>query len=427
MIDLTYTPDKSNKINRVLMRHHKHATRRKSRVIVTKLKHPKLTRKHLTHPLLIAALVISLFAGIGSYIVTNSKAADTHTPFQYKVASYNLLGAGAIAAPDFDKAHHVNTRDRMKNATSLMRNFDIVGVQELDYYKEGRFDKNQFEMFKDELQSTYNMYPKTSPVSTKKTLNFDKESMRAIFWKQDRFDLVDKGSIAYPYQDAPRKANGGFELNDRAPWVLLQDKDNPAVKFYFVNMHMIAYNTSNCRWDCNPPNEKGGSDSAGDQKRKEAAQILRDWIKEKKQKYPVLLTGDFNSSFTLRKDNDNRGRSVVERSTGLPYCVLTNDGVIRNTRDVYLNRAGSCPTNNPKEWFIDHVYATQEFNVENWAKLTSNIAAKASDHRPTYARVTLTPPQTDPSKSQQSTNTGTPINTPSVQTYENDSLDLLDD
>ena len=376
------------------------------------------------HPILIAVLVISLVASVGSYLLVTSKAADTHTPFKYKIATYNVLGAGANAAPDFNKAHHVNTRDRMKNATSIMRGFDIIGVQELDYYKESRFQLNQFEMFKQELIEEYNMYPKNSPVSNKRSLGFDKESMRAIFWKQNRFDLVETGSLAYPYQDAPRKANGDFEMNDRAPWVLLQDKDNPKVKFYVLNMHMIAYNTDRCRWNCNPPNERGGSDSAGDQKRKVTAQRLRDWIAEKKKKYPVMVTGDMNSGFTLRKQNDNRARSVVDRKSGLPYCVLTEGGVIRNTRDAALNRTGPCPTTSEKEWLIDHVYATQAFTVVNWARVTSKIASKASDHRAAYAVVTINPPTTssvtDPADY-------TDLSTASAQSTEADSLTLLDE
>jgi hypothetical protein len=248
--------------------------------------------------------------------------------------------------------------------------------------------------------------------------------MRAIFWKQNRFDLVDTGSLSYPYQDAPRKANGDFEMNDRAPWVLLQDKDNPKVKFYVLNMHMIAYNNDRCRWNCNPPNERGGSDTAGDQKRKVTAQRLRDWIAEKKKKYPVMVTGDMNSGFTLRKQNDNRTRSVVDRKTGLPYCVLTEGGVIRNTRDAALNRTGPCPTTSEKEWLIDHVYTTQAFTVVNWARVTSNVAAKASDHRAAYAVVTITPPTTD-SATDPANYTDSP--TATAQSTEADSLTLLDD
>lgn len=389
-------------------------------------KRSKLNSKDFARPFLIFVLVISLFAGIGSYIVVNSEAADPHTPFKYKVATYNVLGSGANAAPEFNRNHHTNTRERMINATTVMRNFDIVGVQELDYYKERQFNKNQFEMFKEELQETYNMYPKNSPVSNQRSLGFDKESMRAIFWKQTRFDLVNTGSISYPYQNAPRKTNGGFELNDNAPWVLLQDKDNPKVKFYVVNIHMIAFNNDRCRWDCNPPNERGGSDAAGDQKRKEAAQILRHWIIEKKKQYPVIVTGDFNSSFTLRKHNDNRGRPAVERATGLPYCVLTDGGVTRNTRDAWLNRKGACPTGNDREWFIDHVYATQSFKIEKWAKFTSDHAANASDHRPIFSVMTIIPPtQTQATTSEPADYTDVPPT--SAETYPTDTLELLDD
>jgi endonuclease/exonuclease/phosphatase family metal-dependent hydrolase len=392
---------------------------------ILNFKRSKLNSRDFTRPLLVFILVVSLFAGISSYIIANSKAADEYTPFKYKVASYNVLGSGANAAPRFNRQHNVNTHDRMKNAITVMRNFDIIGAQELDYYKENRFKNNQFEMFKEQLMGTYNMYPKNSPVSTNRSLNFDKESLRAIFWKQNRFNLVSTGAIAYPYQDAPRKANGEFERNDRAPWVLLEDKDDPRVKFYVINMHMIAFNNDRCRWNCNPPNERGGSDSAGDQKRKEAAQILRQWIINTKQKHPVMVTGDFNSGFTLRRARDTRPRPVVERQTGLPYCILTGGGVIRNTRDAYLNRSGACPTNSEKEWLIDHVYATQSFKVENWGRVSNTYTAKASDHRPTYAVMTLTPPPTA-DESAEPTNY-TDISPAGVETSESDSLELLNE
>lgn len=410
MPGLSYTPDKLEKTNM----HTFH------------FKRAKLNSRDFTRPFLIFILVVSLFAGIGSYLITNSKADDSHTPFKYKVASYNVLGSGANAAPEFNRAHNTNTRERMKHATTVMRAFDIVGVQELDFYKEKRFQNTQFEMFKEELIATYNMYPKNSPVSNNRSLNFDKESLRAIFWKQHRFNLVNTGSVAYPYQDAPRKANGEFELNDRAPWVLLEDKDDTRVKFFVLNMHMIAFNNDNCRWNCNPPNERGGSDKAGDLKRKEAAQILRRWIAEKKQQHPVIVLGDMNSSFTLRKHNDPRERPAVERRTGLPYCILTDNGLIRNTRDAWLNRGGVCPTNNEREWFIDHVYATQSFKVENWAKFGSDHARKASDHRPVYAVLTVTPPPpTEPPTSEPADYTDVPPT--NTTTYESDSFELLDD
>ena len=385
------------------------------------MKQPSLNLQR--HKILLAILVVSIMAGIGSFLIVNSKAADSHIPFRYKVASYNILGSGANAAPDFNREHRTDTRSRMVHATTVMRNFDIVGVQELDFFKEAKFSKNQFEMFNEELKETYNMYPKNSPVSTNRSLNFDKQSMRAIFWKQTRFDLVETGAISYPYQDAPLKANGDFELNDKAPWVLLQDKDNPKIRFYVLNIHMIAFNNDNCRWNCNPPDERGGSDKAGDQKRKEAAKILRRWVIEKKQRYPVVVTGDMNSSFTLRKNDDTRDRPVVERATGLPYCILTNNGAIRNTRDATLNRSGDCPTNSKDEWFIDHVYATQSFAVENWAKFSSEHTPKASDHRPIYAVLTIKPPvlpeQPEPTPYSQTTT--------HVQPYPFDSLELLDD
>lgn len=410
MASLSYTPDKLDKTN----------------MHTFKYKRSKLNSRDFTRPLLIFVLVISLFAGIGSYLITSSKADDSHTPFKYKVASYNILGAGANAAPDFNRAHGTNTRERMKDATTVMRGFDIVGVQELDYFKENRYNKNQFEMFKEELQTTYNMYPKTSPSSTNRSLNFDKESLRAIFWKQSRFNLINTGSVSYPYQDAPRKANGEFERNDRAPWVLLEDKDDPRVKFYVVNIHMIAYNNDRCRWNCNPPNERGGSDAAGDQKRKEAGKILRQWIIDAKQRHPVLVTGDFNSGFTMRRHDDKRPRPAVERKTGLPYCILTEGGLIRNTRDAYLNRPGECPTNSEKEWLIDHVYATQSFKVERWGKFGNEHAAKASDHRPIYAVLTVTPPPPeDPAPSEPADYTDVPAG--SIESYESDSLRLLDD
>lgn len=386
----------------------------------------KLKPRRRSHKALVTLLVISLIAGVGSYFVSGSRAADPHTPFKYKVASYNILGAGANTAPEFNKKHHTNTRERMKDATSVMQGFDIIGVQELDYFKEPRFDKNQFTMFKNELNDKYDLYPATSPTSTKRALKFDKESMRAIFWKKSRFNLVDKGSLRYPYQDAPQRPNGSFEMNDKAPWVLLQDKDNPKVKFYVLNIHMIAYNTDNCRWDCNPPNEKGGTDKAGDKKRKEAGQILRSWVIQSKKKHPVLVTGDFNSGFTMRKNQDHREASKIDRGNGLPYCILTSDGLMRNTRDAWLNRKGACPTNNKDEWLIDHVYATQAFTVERWGKFGSDRAKKASDHRPIFAVVTVNPPATN----QPDLNDGSDYPETTAKTsedYSYDSLELLDD
>ncbi len=382
------------------------------------LKLQKLRNHPRIYRILVPVLIISIIAGVGSYLVFTSKAAESDKPFEYKIASYNVLGAGANFASDFNDMRGTDTLQRAKHATNVMRNFDVIGVQELDFYKEKKFNKNQFGMFKAELQSAYSMYPQNSPTSTNKSQKFDNESLRAIFWKKDRFNLVGTGSVRYPYQDAPRKDNGEFELNDKAPWVLLEDKTDPRVKFYVLNIHMVAFNNDRCRWDCNPPNERGGSDTPGDQKRKAAAHIVRDWIAEKKGKFPVLLTGDMNSSYTLRKSNDNRPRPVVERSTGLPYCVLGNNAVIRNTMDIHLKLAGQCPSNDPNNWQLDHVYATEDFIIKKWGKFVDANTKKASDHKPTFARVSLLPPgAVDPNDE--------PADP--TESYESDPLSLLDD
>ncbi|MDB5169996.1 MAG: endonuclease [Candidatus Saccharibacteria bacterium] len=333
----------------------------------------KLNSAGVAHIFVLAIVVVSVAIGGAYYVIASH--ADTATkpkgnPNTIRVASYNVLGAGYPQAPPHDNKFGVNTlvRAHLAADTMISSNVDIVGVQELDTVD------NQFGKVKDRM--TGNGY-RALPTNAKAS---GRAGQRAIFWKTDRFTAVKTGTIAFPYQDAPyNKKTKKFQLNDKLNWVLLKDTKTED-QLYVVSAHLVARNNKECRYKCNPPGTPGGTDAGGAQKRKAAADILADWVKQRKATHPVILVGDFNSPFSLKSTE----KGVISRDE-IPYCRLTRAvngaAIIRNAWDTYTGRSGHCPYNTDKP-IIDHVYATQRFAVTRWVRPYNLVTNKASDHRP---------------------------------------------
>lgn len=329
----------------------------------------RLKQQPTEHERTFRILVIICFAIIASILIAQSNAATSTSKLDLKIATYNVLGSGYKQAAPFNTKHATSNAQRVVDVADTIKNrsIDILGTQELD----GAQD--QFGKLQNALPG-YTSHPTAIDSDTRM-------HQRAVFWKTNKFTIMAKGNLAYPFQDAPY-----LEARDKAPWVLLKDK-NTGVQTYVISIHLIAGNDDDCRYDCNPPYEAGYSDKGGAQKRQRAAELLRDWARAKKDNYPVVVLGDFNSRFTIRPIKD----AAITRSE-LPYCILTADyrslPLLRNAYDVAAGRSGQCPYTGD-EALIDHIYLTQKFKVTNIARPSNINTLAASDHMPLIVSVSV--------------------------------------
>ncbi|WP_242918501.1 endonuclease/exonuclease/phosphatase family protein [Pontibacter liquoris] len=235
--------------------------------------------------------------------------------------------------------------NRAPAITALIRyhDFDVFGTQE------GL--KNQL----DDLSKTlpgYERYGKGRDDGK------EKGEHAAIFFKKDRFKLLNKGD--FWLSETPDKPSLGWDAtccNRITSWVYLQDL-NTKKKFYFFNTHF---------------------DHQGVQARNESSKLILHRIKEIAGKEPVILTGDLNG------DHESNW-----------YQALANSGLLQDTykltaKPYALNGSfnGFDPAFHEKG-IIDHVFVTQGFGVNKWGLLTDTYFGKfPSDHFPVLVELSF--------------------------------------
>lgn len=283
------------------------------------------------------------------------------------VMSYNILGTRASII--HDNSGGIPWRQRLNNAVSAVKQAspDIIGFQEVT----GAGSPSQFDLLKRGLSDTYTGFP------TKET-NY---SSRVIYWKSDKFTLVDSGTYSYPRNGT----TGVF------PWVKLRE-NSTSKEFYIFNTHTSAGSGGTYSPGGPPPKARR------DQTRKMVEAIK----KEVPPGMPVLATGDFNA--TCEKTGNDDGVSLAE----IP-CTIMRDAGFENAGEAayqqgtavnaqYATSHGEPNSFNisksGKGRHIDHVFYTGEFGLRGWENVINKDTERASDHTPVIARVSLAVPET---------------------------------
>lgn len=133
--------------------------------------------------------------------------------------------------------------------------------------------------------------------------------------------------------------------------------------------------------------------------REETAQIITAWAARvhAQQHVPVVIMGDFNSTFELREvvPKDDDIIYAGDRSR-LPYCVMTAGEVLQNTSDTLAGTSGACPT--LVGGAVDHLYATIGMPVVDLVRVpkhppatspATDLVSHCSDHGPVYVDLGL--------------------------------------
>ncbi|HET7630265.1 MAG TPA: endonuclease/exonuclease/phosphatase family protein, partial [Candidatus Saccharimonadales bacterium] len=269
--------------------------------------------------------------------------ANSGVDTNLKIASFNIQGAshkkeaGRDWQADLDKSMDVITNNSI----------GIVGLQE--------FQKIQHDYFMDKMGDTYSIYPSTPEYGRGSA----PPSVNSIIWDKSRFSLV-KGGI----QPGLKYFNGS-PLH--APWVLLQDNQTYQ-QFYVLNTHDPAHpeNTYFRYFDAN--------------KHVDFVNSL------KAEGVPIFFTGDFNSGYKVR--GKGTGNPTYQgKSENLTYCIMTEDGYLKDAYDLSEDRLRKCPQ--PKgSNSVDHIFMSSEVKLNSFS--TEPPSVNGSDvHDTLIADVTI--------------------------------------
>ena len=258
-----------------------------------------------------------------------------------RVATYNLR---YINANDSINGNGWTVRSPIIAALIRFHDFDIFGTQE---------------GYKNQLDDITDALPQYVYYGRGRDDGKDKGEHSAIFYKKDKFKLLDKGD--FWLSQTPDKPSLGWDAtccNRICSWVYLQDKKT-GKKFYFFNAHF---------------------DHQGVQARQESSKLILQKIKTIAGKAPALFTGDLNGS----QSSDW-------------YKAITNSGLLKDTyfqvKYPYANNAsfnGFGATKPGNNEIIDHIFISNDFIAKKWGLLTDTYHGKyPSDHFPVMAEISF--------------------------------------
>lgn len=288
-------------------------------------------------------------------VLANAPAVAPKPAATFNVATFNVLGNNHTARGG-NLAKWPSGIKRFARAMDVLKsnNIDVVGLQE--------FQKEQRKVFVKQDSNEWGIAPK-------KAVWENKFSENSIIWKLKTFKLIDSGKDEIKYFDGEKVDT---------PWVKLRHRA--------TGKEVIVMNTHDP-----VTSREHGSNVA---ERIADAIIHRKDAARRSKDTPVILVGDFNSAFAVRRPKDGK----LDRNR-LPYCILTATGHLANSYDVAGNKAKAeyydepwtnvpaCPTKQGN--VIDHVYVSDEVMVNDWRRLKDMPERKISDHNPTITNVTV--------------------------------------
>lgn len=260
------------------------------------------------------------------------------TAQQLTVATFNLR---------FDNPRDSGNlwKDRSPAVASLIRfhNFDIFGTQE---------------GLKHQLNDIQAALPQYTYVGVGRDDGKEKGEHTAIFYKPERFTLLQKGDFwLSETPDTPSMGWDGKCCHRICSWVHLQDKQT-GKKFYLFNAHF---------------------DHQGVQARNESSKLVLQKMKEIAKAEPVIFMGDLNGN---------------HQSSW--YHTLATSGLLKDTYNQveypYANNGSFNGFGNSSSvtGIIDHVFTTPHFQVKRWGLLTDTYNGKyPSDHFPVMVDLIL--------------------------------------
>ncbi len=307
--------------------------------------------------------------------ITNMVAAPEH---ELSVMSFNIL--------DYvDDANYAKPKDRAPLAVKTILKYDpdLIGIQEAGdpQAANDNFDWNDY-LVRELAKYGYGCRYLTQESVKPSTMTIGAGLM--IFYKTERFDLIDHGSAQYKTsgQNGVQATFEGFTRVDNSRyyhWVKLWDKVQKTYLFQF-NTHLAVPVGSLTQ---------GGKTATADQRamlanitRTISARQLADAMEKQAGDYPCFATGDYNASWS---------RSVKGNTNTSQLYELTKNDCFSAAASDANNRISVDPNG-----IIDHVF----YNRYHADALTyrgvyeEHGGYQPSDHMAMVAYFNLTPPIT---------------------------------
>ena len=262
-------------------------------------------------------LILCLFIGFGINSIYGQ---------ELRLATFNL--------------RYDNPRDSLNNwkyrkdvVSKLIQfhDFDIVGTQE---------------GLKHQLEDLSFRMPHYEYIGVGRGDGKEKGEFAAIFYKTDKFELLDKGD--FWLSEDPSQPNKGWDaaLPRICSWGKFRKIDS-GFTFYFFNVHF---------------------DHVGKVARKESSKLIMEKITEIAQGSPTVLTGDFN---------------VDQHSDS--YKIMNGTELLSDTYDTAPLKYGASGTfngfkvNSRSNSRIDHIFVTKHFTAMKHGVLTDTYHTAESD------------------------------------------------
>jgi endonuclease/exonuclease/phosphatase family metal-dependent hydrolase len=230
---------------------------------------------------------------------------------------------------------------------------DIIGTQEgIDF----------------QLEQIQNALPQYSKYSTGRIDGKNKGETCAIFYRKDRFELVDSGTFWFSKKpEKPGSTSWGNLFARICSWVQLEDKTNHT-RLYVYNVHL---------------------DNWSQHSREKSVRLLADKIANRNTKDPFIVMGDFNM-----KTNNSAMKYLANSDNYKPSAAM-----IDTWKSVYPDKPESGTyhqfsgsLNCPK---IDHISISKSAHAIDTAIDHREINGRyPSDHFPLVATISIPPRQT---------------------------------
>jgi endonuclease/exonuclease/phosphatase family metal-dependent hydrolase len=180
----------------------------------------------------------------------------------------------------------------------------------------------------------------------------------AIFYKQEKFMLLDKGD--FWLSETPDTPSLGWDATcckRICSWVYLEEKTS-GKKFYFFNAHF---------------------DHQGVIARKESSRLILEKIKEIAGDAPVIFTGDLNGSHESDWYKSlSSSKLLFDTYSQVEHPYANNSS---------FNSFGAALNGHE---IIDHIFVSKHFATKKWGLLTDTYHGKfPSDHFPILAEISF--------------------------------------
>ena len=254
-----------------------------------------------------------------------------------KIATYNLRYANPKDSGNL-------WQDRKQHVVNLIRyhGFEIFGTQE---------------GLRIQLDDLKNMMPEFSFYGIGRDDGMSKGEHSAIFYRNDRFEVLDKGDFWLSL--TPEKPGPGWDanLNRICSWLKLRDKQSSR-SFYVFNAHY---------------------DHQGVKARVESSKLIIEKIKTIAGDADCIFMGDLNGGW------ESDWYLTLDRSDWLKDS--------RHTATIVYQPNGSFNGfrfDDVRKDVIDHIFITKKFKAGRWAVLTDTYNGKfPSDHFPVMVELMI--------------------------------------